>query len=249
MKKNRLGLPDRKTDYRLSKQPQTDYAIRLFISGKMSCIDAAIIAEMNKQKTNDANSITTKSITCNGDLTATMLNGKLNSKYITIIENNTDAGESGSNISLYSWDGKLLAKHQSTGYKGTIWSASQTVTHATNVSGEIGTFCEATGEIYDGYDKIDNTDCICKVRSASALSSKVVGIITRDNEFASHGDVLVKVVPGSYNIGDILAPAENGYGRKATSEELQFMVLNSLPMVKITSINTGIANTVATFIR
>ena len=36
----------------------------------MSCIDAAIIAEMNKQKTNDSNSITTKSITCSGKLEA-----------------------------------------------------------------------------------------------------------------------------------------------------------------------------------
>ena len=225
----------------------------------MSCIDAAIISEMNKQKTNNGNSITTKSITCNGKLEASSINsagtvnaGKNNDSNDAVAlqcfgtmtlkdpvdETHIHLMAAGNGLFMMGPDGKE---------KTIGWS--QTITHSTNVSGEIGAFCEATGEIYDGYDKIDNTDCICKVRSASALSNKVVGIITRDNEFASHGDVLVKVVPGSYNIGDILAPAENGYGRKATSEELQFMMLNSLPMVKITSINTGIANTVATFIR
>ena len=43
MKKSVRSIAYRKTDYRLSKEPQTDYAIQLFISGKMSCIDAAII--------------------------------------------------------------------------------------------------------------------------------------------------------------------------------------------------------------
>ena len=146
-------------------------------------------------------------------------------------------------------DHQLIAQSKDGTITETLVGGSRTITHLTNLSGEVGTFCEATGEIYDGYEKIDNTDCICKVRTASSLSSKVVGIITGEKSFASHGDALVKVIPGSYNIGDILAPAENGYGRKATSDELQFMVLNSVPMVKITSINTGIANTVATFIR
>ncbi len=225
----------------------------------MSCIDAAIIAEMNKQKTSDANSITTKTITCNGKLEASYINSAGSVKAGTnngssdaiavqcfgimslkdpVYETHIHLMTSANGLFMMGPDGKE---------KVIGWS--QTITHHTNVSGEIGTFCEATGEIYDGYDTIDNTDCICKVRTASVLSNKIVGIITRDNEFASHGDVLVKVVPGSYNIGDILAPAENGYGRKATNEELQFMMLNSLPMVKITSINTGIANTVATFIR
>ena len=226
----------------------------------MSCIDAAIIAEMNKQKTNDSNSITTKSITCSGKVEANWVksNGAVNAGAAN--QNYDEIGircygvmtlQSPSSSNTYthlmtSQNGLFLMGPDG---KEKVIGWSQTITHSTNVSGEIGTFCEATGEIYDGYDKIDNTDCICKVRSASVLSSKVVGIITRDNEFASHGDVLVKVIPGSYNIGDILAPAENGYGRKATNEELQFMLLNSLPMPKITSINTGIANTVATFIR
>ena len=214
----------------------------------MSCIDAAIIAEMNKQKTSNANSITTNSVNCNGDLT---VGGKLRGNGgISTNSLSTGSMEIGQVQMYWNENGKAISvSNKATESYSSIGGGSQTITHHTNVSGEIGTFCEATGEIYDGYDKIDNTDCICKVRSASALSSNVVGIITRDNEFASHGDALVKVVPGSYNIGDVLAPAENGYGRKATNEELQFMMLNSIPMVKITSINTGIANTVATFIR
>ena len=225
----------------------------------MSCIDAAIISEMNKQKASNADSITTKSITCSGKLEAGSINSAGSIKAGTKnVANDTIAVQCFGIMSLkdpvYDVYTHLMTSEPGlfmmgpNGKEKTIgWS--QTITHHTNVSGEIGTFCEATGEIYDGYAKIDNTDCICKVRSASALSSIVVGIITKDNEFASHGDALVKVVPGSYNIGDILAPAENGYGRKATNEELQFMMLNSIPMVKITSINTGIANTVATFIR
>ena len=61
--------------------------IRPFISGKMSCIDAAIIAEMNKQKTNDSNSITTKSITCNGKLEANWVksNGAVNAGAAVVI--------------------------------------------------------------------------------------------------------------------------------------------------------------------
>ena len=202
----------------------------------MSCVDAAIIQELNKQKTDNAESISTNSINCNGKITA-----------VNVYTGSLDIEHMGMYWSTAS--NCLMAYNRITDRYTSIGGGSQTITHYTNVSGEIGTFCEATGEIYDGYEKIDNTDCICKVRTASALSSIIVGIITRDNEFASHGDALVKVVPGSYKIGDILAPAENGYGRKATNEELQFMMLNSLPMVKITSINTGIANTVATFIR
>ena len=236
----------------------------------MSCIDAAIISEMNKQKTNNANSITTKSITCDGNITtktinhlrfATNVDAGEGTIPITIDDSRTHVGhhivmhnkENEHIVVLYCGNDQLrlfVDKNDGTDtIYATLWGGSQTVSHRTNVDGEIGTFCEATGEIYDGYEEITNTDCICKVKSASTLSNKVVGIITRDNEFASHGDALVKVVPGPYNIGDILAPAENGYGRKATNEELQFMLLNSLPMVKITSMNTGIANTVATFIR
>ena len=130
----------------------------------------------------------------------------------------------------------------------TLYGGSQTVTHVTNSCGEPGTFCESTGKIYDGYDRITNTDCICAVQQASSLTKKIVGIITADNEFASHGDVLVKVVPGEYEIGDILAPDENGYGRLATDEELMFMMMHAIPRPKITSLETGIENTVATFL-
>ena len=130
-----------------------------------------------------------------------------------------------------------------------LWKeSSQTITHHTNVQGEIGTFCESTGIIYDGYESIDETDCICAVQQSSTLNSRIIGIITSDTEFASHGDVLMKVVPGTYKLGDILAPDISGYARVATDTELQYMMLHAIPRPKITSLNTGIDNTVACFI-
>ena len=127
-------------------------------------------------------------------------------------------------------------------------NSSQTITHATNVSGEIGTFCETNGGIYTGYDKIAETDCICQVVQANTLSTKIVGIICSEDKFASHGDVLVKVVPGTYKLGDILCPDISGLARVATETEKQFMMLNAIPRPKITSLDTKIDNTVACFI-
>ena len=201
----------------------------------MSCVDAAIIQELNKQKTDNAESISTNSINCNGKITA-----------VNVYTGSLDIEHMGMYWSTAS--NCLMAYNRITDRYTSIGGGSQTITHYTNVSGEIGTFCEATGEIYDGYEKIDNTDCICKVRSASALSSSIVGIITRDNEFASHGDALVKVVPGSYNIGDILVPDASGFARKATDEELVYMMTHAIPRPKITSLDTGIDGMVACFL-
>ena len=130
-----------------------------------------------------------------------------------------------------------------------LFNGSQTITHVTNAAGEIGTFCESNGEIYDGYEKIEQTDCICQVQQSTSLNKKIVGIITTENEFASHGDCLVKVnsIEG-LEVGDILAPDENGCGRKATDEEELFMMRKAIPRPKITSFNTGIDGMVACFI-
>ena len=130
-----------------------------------------------------------------------------------------------------------------------IGASSQTITHNTNIIGEIGSFCEATGEIYDGYAKINNTDCICKVKQSTSLNKKIVGIICSENDFASHGDVLVRVNSlEGLEIGDILCPDSNGFTRKATESDLMFMMLHSIPMPEITCLETGIENMVATFI-
>jgi hypothetical protein len=128
---------------------------------------------------------------------------------------------------------------------------SQTITHIANVIGdlELGTFCEANGNIYDGYEKISNIDCICEVKQATLLNKKIVGIITNENEFASHGDVLVKIAPGTVaEVGDILCPDERGYGRVATEDELIFMMMYAIPRPKITCLDTGIDGYVACFI-
>lgn len=132
---------------------------------------------------------------------------------------------------------------------GTEITGNQTILHKTDViSGEIGTFCETNGGIYKGYDKIDTTDCICQVQQSTTLNTKIVGIITSSDHFASHGDVLVKIVPGTYHLGDILCPDISGKARKATDTELQYMMLHAIPRPKITSLDTKIEGTVACFI-
>ena len=85
----------------------------------------------------------------------------------------------------------------------------------------------------------------------SVVTNLVERSVVRTNygAFASHGDVLVRVIPGTYEIGDILAPAENGYGKLASDEDFSFMLRYNIPRVKITSIETGIENVVAGFIQ
>ena len=132
---------------------------------------------------------------------------------------------------------------------GTEITGNQTILHKTDeIDGEIGTFCETNGGIYTGYDEIAETDCICQVQPSNTLNNKIVGIICSNDEFASHGDVLVKVVPGTYNLGDILCPDITGRARVATETELQYMVLHAIPRAKITSLDTKIEGTVAAFL-
>ena len=110
-------------------------------------------------------------------------------------------------------------------------------------------FCESTGKIYDGYKEIKETDCICQVKQSKTLNKKIIGIITSETQFASHGDVLVRVNDISdCAVGDILCPDENGYGKVASDEDLMFMMLHAIPRPKITSLNTGIDSMVACFI-
>jgi hypothetical protein len=116
---------------------------------------------------------------------------------------------------------------------------STTITHKTDVSSpEKGRFCEMTGEIYDYPNGIDTTDCICKVKLATEISNRIVGIITADDKFASHGDVLVIVDEEyEYELGDLLVPTQTG-SRPATADEKMTIMLNGLPRVRVSSINT-----------
>lgn len=149
-------------------------------------------------------------------------------------------------------NGNLIVSGQINGT--TIGNA--TITHKTDeIQGlgestlaEIGTFCETNGGIYTGYNEISETDCICQVKQSTTLNARIVGIITSENEFASHGDVLVKIVPGTYHLGDILCPDITGKARIATETELQYMMLHAIPRPKITSLDTKIEGTVACFL-
>ena len=154
-------------------------------------------------------------------------------------------------LELYHEDGRLMIYDQKTAKTHTLYDINETITHQTDKITEpfeIGTFCETNGGIYTGYDKIDTTDCICQVQQSNTLNPRIVGIITSPNQFASHGDVLVKIVPGTYHLGDILCPDITGKARKATDTELQYMMLHAIPRPKITSLDTKIEGTVACFI-
>jgi hypothetical protein len=119
---------------------------------------------------------------------------------------------------------------------GTPITANATITHETNISDpSIGRFCETTGEIYDGYTQVGITDCITKQKLCTTLSTKLLGIITSDNTFASHGDVLVKVDDGEYKLGDILVPTATS-ARVASEEEKLFIMVNGLPRVRVTAV-------------
>ena len=165
-----------------------------------------------------------------------------------------DGGSSRKNLLLYvtpSGSLNIRDDNVSPAKFTTLYYGSQTITHRTNLTGELGTFCQANGNIYDGYDRVTNVDCICAVEQANSLNKKIVGIICSEDEFASHGDVLVKVNKDSLNeleIGDILAPDANGYGKKASETDLMFMMLHAIPRPKITSLNPDIEGYVACFL-
>lgn len=133
-----------------------------------------------------------------------------------------------------------------------IQSGSQTITHLTGTNNDneliVGTFCETDGTIYDKFkDNIKPTDCICNIKQSTSMNKNIIGVTVSTDpiKFATHGDVLIKVVNDTYNVGDILVPGQGGYGKKPSSDELMSCLLNRIPTAKIISLDTGIDNEVA----
>ena len=128
--------------------------------------------------------------------------------------------------------------------------SSFTVTHETGANEEliVGTFCESDGTIYEKYkDNIKPDDCICNIKQSTSLNKNIIGVTVSTDpiKFATHGDVLIKVVNDTYNVGDILVPGQGGYGKKPSSDEIMSCLLNRIPTAKIISLDTGIDNEVA----
>ncbi len=90
-------------------------------------------------------------------------------------------------------------------------------------------------------------NCICKIRRANTLNKNIVGVLTSINpiKFATHGDVLIKVVMDTYTVGDIIIPTTDGYGKKASGGEIYDAMFMMIPRAKITSLQTKISNTVS----
>ena len=131
-------------------------------------------------------------------------------------------------------------------------NGSQTITHLTGTNNNneliVGTFCETDGTIYDKFkDNIKPTDCICNIKQSTTLNKNIIGVTVSTDpiKFATHGDVLIKVVNDTYNVGDILVPGQGGYGKKPSSDEIMSCILNRIPTAKIISLDTGIDNEVA----
>lgn len=128
--------------------------------------------------------------------------------------------------------------------------SSFTVTHETGANEEliVGTFCETDGTIYEKFkDNVQPDDCICNIKQSTSLNKNIIGVTVSTDpiKFATHGDVLIKVVNDTYNVGDILVPGQGGYGKKPSSDEIMSCILNRIPTAKIISLDTGIDNEVA----
>jgi hypothetical protein len=137
----------------------------------------------------------------------------------------------------------------------TSQAGSQTITHYTNImefeSSKIGCFAETTNELADVYNKDGVTheptldrpcDAICKVRPSNTLNSKIIGIIADDHTIISHGDclcVLIHDPSALYEVGDILTVDVSGLCRKANEQDKLYMLMNRVPMPKITILFPG----------
>lgn len=142
---------------------------------------------------------------------------------------------------------------------------NMTITHTTQFDNELfediaelGTFIISTPNVY----KFANTtkspyeDCITKIMPYKSLTniSAVIGVLTNIDKinhtcrFATHGDILIKVIADKYNIGDILVPTINGYAKKGTQQEIMNCLINKVNTVKIISLNSSIPDTVVAFL-
>jgi len=145
---------------------------------------------------------------------------------------------------------------------GTITeNASKTITHYTMYEGDLlpGCFVESTGKIYrDPNSKLSPyEDCISIVKQSTEYNNNIIGVCieilneeVKDQygninqpsgkycKYATHGDVLIKVVSATYKLGDILIPTNGGYAKKANNMEIIDAMTHMIPRLKVTSVET-----------
>ena len=156
--------------------------------------------------------------------------------------------------------GNLIVQGEITTPSWASSGGSNTITHLTQSTDptlEGGVFVETTGGKYYQPDFIDKNgvaipknlyeNCICKVKRANSLNKNIVGVLTSVNplKFATHGDVLIKFISDTYQLGDVLIPTIDGYGKKATGGEIHDSLYMMIPRAKITGLLTNIHNTVS----
>jgi hypothetical protein len=93
------------------------------------------------------------------------------------------------------------------------------------------------------------TDAITKVTISNGLTNKFWGVITKNNEFSTHGDVIVRVVNDTYSIGDVLAPGEGGIFHRADDKERLYMAIHGCPRIKVAGPVSDNAEIILAFIQ
>lgn len=58
---------------------------------------------------------------------------------------------------------------------------------------------------------------------------------------------MVKVIDGTYNLGDLLEPNEFGSGKVATQEDKVNIFLNTIPRIKVVSVTESTPNSSSYF--
>ena len=95
---------------------------------------------------------------------------------------------------------------------------------------EDGIFCESVGEM---------NGITLKITRAQVYNKNIIGVITSVNplKFTASGIIKIKVINGSYNIGDLLIATIDGYGKKATPGEIYDSIFSKIPIAKIIALD------------
>ena len=104
---------------------------------------------------------------------------------------------------------------------------------------EDGIFCESVGEMREAPTALPMNGITLKITRAQVYNKNIIGVITSVNplKFTASGIIKIKVINGSYNIGDLLIATIDGYGKKATPGEIYDSIFSKIPIAKIIALD------------